>query len=376
MRRLGYVVASSLVLAAPSAHAAEVFMGITGVNSGSISQGGGTMPWDNGMLANMVKLPNSQTKVGYGGSNETIVEVTPTHASFESGVAVSGAQASARSNSGLDIFIQNTGSSDIQVNSLESTILPAGLGFYIQDRTGNAADSNIFTGYGQNTAYTFESFANASNKGTTFAKAGFTFEVFGDDYLIGEGDVNDEAQPLYSLYGELTLGFDLNGHLVRGGNIQSAGLSLGDFATAYDTNYALAYAWGFKDIEVMINTLIVPNGYTQLYYRTSAYAETNLACLNVTTCLVGYSGFGDPVGRGGGASNLAAARGGFMTAQALNPITGIDFTPQVMDRPTLNITDLGGGTGAVPEPATWMTMILGFASLGAALRRRRALAYS
>ncbi|MEW5686082.1 MAG: PEPxxWA-CTERM sorting domain-containing protein [Pseudomonadota bacterium] len=375
MRRLGYVVASSLVLAAPSAQAADIFMDISGVNSGSISQGGGTMPWDNGMLANMVKLPNSQTKVGYGGSNETIVDVTSSYASFESGVAVSGSQASAVSNSGLDILIQNTGGSDVQVNSLESTILPAGLGFYIQDRTGNAADSNIFTGYGQNTAYTFESFANASNKGTTFATAGFTFEVWGDDYLFGEGQVNDEAQPLYSLYGELTLGFDLDGHLVRGGNIQAAGLSLGNFATAYDTNYALAYAWGFKDIEVIINALLGAGDSMNLYYRTTAYAQTDLACLNATTCLVGYSGFGDPVGRGGGASNLVASRG-FMTAQALNPITGIDFTPQQMARPTINITDLGGGTGAVPEPATWMTMILGFASLGAALRRRRALAYS
>jgi len=30
------------------------------------------------------------------------------------------------------------------------------------------------------------------------------------------------------------------------------------------------------------------------------------------------------------------------------------------------------GTGGVPEPAVWMTMILGFAAAGAALRRRRA----
>ncbi len=34
---------------------------------------------------------------------------------------------------------------------------------------------------------------------------------------------------------------------------------------------------------------------------------------------------------------------------------------------------LNGG-GAVPEPAAWMLMILGFGSIGAALRRRRAVA--
>lgn len=32
----------------------------------------------------------------------------------------------------------------------------------------------------------------------------------------------------------------------------------------------------------------------------------------------------------------------------------------------------GGGTGAIPEPATWAMMIIGFAGAGAALRRRRA----
>lgn len=32
--------------------------------------------------------------------------------------------------------------------------------------------------------------------------------------------------------------------------------------------------------------------------------------------------------------------------------------------------------GAVPEPATWVSLIFGFGMLGAALRRRRVLSYS
>uniref|UniRef100_UPI003982F4AA PEPxxWA-CTERM sorting domain-containing protein n=1 Tax=Phenylobacterium sp. TaxID=1871053 RepID=UPI003982F4AA len=41
------------------------------------------------------------------------------------------------------------------------------------------------------------------------------------------------------------------------------------------------------------------------------------------------------------------------------------------DHSILTVTDNGTGGGGVPEPATWAVMLVGFAGIGAALRRRR-----
>ncbi len=363
MRSLAYAIACGALLAGTSAQA--VSLDITGLQSGNISLGAMNAPWANGMIADF----GNDLGAAYGGSTETKVKVTPAYASFESGVAVSGPNASAQSHSGLDVDIVNNSANNlVSIDSVGSTIIPAGLGFYMQDRTGDPSGGNAFTGYGQAGYSSFESLFTQDLAGTTFATAGFTFDIYGDDYLE-----NPYAEALYTLNGNLTLSFDDVGNVVRGGNIEAAGLSLNGFTTAYDNPFALAYAWGETDIEIMLNQLLEAGDSTSLYYRTTAYASTNTACLDdAVTCLVAYSGFGDPIGRGGGVS-LAAARG-VRTQQAYNPITGIVFDPQLIDPFRVNSTIIGGG--AVPEPATWMTMILGFGLLGATLRRRRVLAYS
>jgi hypothetical protein len=52
--------------------------------------------------------------------------------------------------------------------------------------------------------------------------------------------------------------------------------------------------------------------------------------------------------------------------------TGSDGRGPILDYMAVDITPLGG----VPEPATWAMMLLGFGSLGAALRRRRRAVYA
>lgn len=362
MRSLAYAIACGALLAGTSAQAVD--LDITGLQSGNITLGAMNAPWANGMIADF----GNDLGAAYGGSTETKVKVTPAYASFESGVAVSGPNAAAQSHSGLDVEIFNNSDNLVSIDSVGSTIIPAGLGFYMQDRTGDPTGGNAFTGYGQAGYSSFGSLFTEDLAGTTFATAGFTFNIYGDDYLE-----NPYAEALYTLNGNLTLSFDEVGNVIQGGNIETAGLSLNGFTTAYDNPFALAYAWGETDIEIMLNQILEAGDSTSLYYRTTAYATTNTTCLDdAITCLVAYSGFGDPIGRGGGVS-LAAARG-VRTQQAYNPITGIVFDPQLIDPFRVNSTIIGGG--AVPEPATWMTMILGFGLLGAALRRRRVLAYS
>lgn len=63
-------------------------------------------------------------------------------------------------------------------------------------------------------------------------------------------------------------------------------------------------------------------------------------------------------------------------------LSGLGFDPNVNDTYSVNLSAGGHslttyalvGTGAVPEPATWAMMLIGFAGIGVALRRKRRVA--
>ena len=120
-------------------------------------------------------------------------------------------------------------------------------------------------------------------------------------------------------------------------------------------------------------------------YRTSVFSYVNGPCLSgrdgvdagVTACLVAYSGFGDPIGRG--VSELSVADlGSSMVLGGIDVfnhgdddlIDGVHFSPFTINAPRIVGNTLFVG-GDVPEPATWAMMILGFGSIGAVMRRRR-----
>jgi len=346
MRSLQFAIACGSLLVGTAAHAQNV--GVVGDGSAVIQQGAAVVPVELGEGTLVIN--------GRGGSAESIVQITSDHASFESGVAVAGRQSSAVSYSGVDVTITNTSTEgSISIENFGSTIIPAGMGFYLQDRTGQATDNNIFTGYGQT--------ASGLGFGDLFAQVGnTTFATTAFDFSITSGD-----ETLYSLSGSLGLRFEGGALQVDYGLTDAAGVLHG-FTTAYNSGFALAYAWDATDILVPLNTILESGQSKVLQYRTSVNAYTNVDCVaKSTACLVAYSGFGDPIGRGGGIANLAAR--GFET-QAIKPITGIVFDPQDI-QPFRSIA-----SAPVPEPATWISMLLGFGLLGAALRRRQVLSYS
>ena len=85
-----------------------------------------------------------------------------------------------------------------------------------------------------------------------------------------------------------------------------------------------------------------------------------------------FAGFGDPVGRGGGVEEEFAASFGDVTpfdngvdGDHAFVIGGLNFKPV-----TINVFH------GIPEPSTWAVMITGFGLAGAALRRRRRVAYT
>jgi hypothetical protein len=62
---------------------------------------------------------------------------------------------------------------------------------------------------------------------------------------------------------------------------------------------------------------------------------------------------------------------GGTTLQTLSAPMTIDYTVTLTDTPYTPETDGGGTPGGVPEPGTWLLMLLGAGGMGLALRRRR-----
>lgn len=358
MRALMITAAAAALLSTAGAHAQTV--GATGVASGSITQDTLTIPVD----------PPTGYWVGgagEGGSVEAIVSIKPHTISFESGVAVSGGFAESTSYSGVDITLHNNTDGSVQIDNFGSTIIPAGMGFYLQDRTGGAQGNNIFTGYGQtNSGLGFE------NLDPTVTDSPFAYSNF--EFTVTSKDVT-----LYSLSGYASLTMDIYGNVERDFWLSDPD-ALEGLVTAYDNPFAYAFAWDATHIVLPLNALLESGDSQVIEYRTSVTSFTRADCINPTTCLVAYSGFGDPIGRGGGISAFSAL-GNFQMASfggdvstfdvGEEPITGIVFDPQEF----VAFEFIPNG-GTVPEPATWMTLILGFGLLGAALRRRRVLTYS
>jgi hypothetical protein len=195
------------------------------------------------------------------------------------------------------------------------------------------------------------------------------------DFQINEGDGT-----LLSLTGTMTLNLNSDGF---------AGVVTTNFGRASDgglTNFhevdlgnkgsAIGFAWDTTDVDVDLGT-IDPDSSEGISYSLSVTSFTNGACLaDGVTCLVAYSSFGDPIGRGGGISSGAISPFGLSNFGALFApnagtqfITGLNFGSVTVNKPTATID-------MVPEPATWISLILGFGVMGAALRRRRVIAYN
>lgn len=354
MRALMTTAALAVLLFAGGAQAQVI--DATGVASGQIKQ--------DALVLNFPPPTGYWSGSGEGGSVESIVSIA-TQISFESGVAVSGGFAEATSWSGVDVTVFNNSDGLLAIDNFGSTIIPAGMGFYLQERVGPATDNNIFTGYGE-TGGMFTLADLTPTVGEEIAYSDFEFSVVSNDVT------------LYTLSGSMSLTLE-DGVLQRNYFLEDASGALEGFTnTGHDQNVSWAFAWDATHIVLPLNALIESGQSQVIQYRTRVTSRTRAECLTATTCLVAYSGFGDPIGRGGGAEFSAPATlfGGMQMASfdgpQLNQITGIEFDPQTFD--PFRLLDDGGG--AVPEPATWLTMILGFGLLGATLRRRRVVTYS
>jgi hypothetical protein len=417
MRTLVYATALGALLMATSAQAA-VTLDFAGNTSTWVLYQGQKVVLDDGggSVANKVQLTPfvpavkdskghiikpaiPATSTYYGATTVADVQVDGSDsASFTSGVAGRGDNpsvtnstpwgANASSTSGIIATLTNTGATPVHLNSIQSTIIQAGMGFMIQNPTGPAFDNDVFTGYGMNDTGKFGDFYKPALAGKTIANAGFNFNVYGDDY----GTVGEEATPLYTLKGSVSLGFDLLGDIVETSDVTDAKSILSGFAPIYpkldgfghpilpyvpitNLDRIAGYEWNETNVNVALSTLLGAGLSTNLYYVATSYVDVALPCVSATECLVAYSGFGDPVGRGGGVEADFASSISTFSSLLSDPCphdtSRICFSPQTIT-PFSNLKTSGG----VPEPATWVSMIVGFGLAGAALRRRGALSHA
>ena len=376
MRQVGLAVALCVAAAASAANAQEAG-GISNIQS---SAGSSVLTTPGGDPAIFGPGPGKTT----GAEFNSYVTVGSSLITFESENTSSAQFVNSNSYSSVSFDVtNNTG----QQASFTSTITAAGLGFYLADTSGGC----LYTGCPQVAAgsgYTF----NDLSSGGGVASVGFNFTV------SRAGTFDNSPATLYSLSG--TLGMGRDGSLILFDSLGSPGGFDGEvffpgtgprgllngFAAADGTDYdpelgigeatALGYAWDATDFDFDIGSFTNQT----LVYTTQVFSNSTTPCIEGTSiCLVAYSGFGDPIGRGGGIDSLFASLTAFdgptINSSSGGRITGLNFGPTYFATPTfdgLHGTFLGTAAPGVPEPATWMTMILGFGLLGAAMRRRRA----
>lgn len=349
MGRLGLIATCAALIAATSTQAQVT--DVTGEGDNVFTIQGGTFP-----------LPLSEGSLTFGTANgasfQSVVDIGSEFISFENGNAVSGPFISTKSSSIVDITFLNGGQSAV-TPVLSSTIIPAGMGFYLSDRSSGCG-GNVYQGCPESQAgYTFSDLASLAAPGQPTAFAGFEFSVVSGN------------ETLYTLSGSMQMVYDpVSMQMVVSDTLDPARSALSGFtlATPDGSGSAIGYAWDATDILLNFATPMAAGESRTLSYITTVTSYTRADCIDSATCLVAYSGFGDPVGRGGGVASFALG----MSALAEEGIENVVFEPSVFRRPTFENGVLTFKlASAVPEPTTWLTSILGFAIVGTAVRRRR-----
>lgn len=350
MSRLGLLATCVALFAATAAEAQVTDVAGEGENVFTVQGGSFPLPLSEGALT---------FGTGNGASFQAVVDIGGEFVSFENGNAVSGPFISTTSSSVVDITFLNSGQSAV-TPVLSSTIIPAGLGFYLADRTGGCG-GNVYQGCAESQAgYSFSDLANFAPLGEPTAFAGFEFSI------VSGGET------LYTLNGSMQMVWDpVTQQMVITDTLDPARSALSGFtlATPDGSGSALGYAWDPTNILLNFQTPMAAGESRTLSYITKVTSYTRAGCIDSVTCLVAYSGFGDPVGRGGGVATLA--RGISALAEA-DGIDNVVFEPSVFRRPTFENGVLTFKlASAVPEPATWLTMIVGFGIMGTTVRLRR-----
>jgi hypothetical protein len=301
-----------------------------------------------------------------GGGFDASVTIEPDFIEFENGAIGMGAYSIITSTTTLAIEVTNTSSEAVKFDSFESVIIPAGFGFFVARLGAGCTPLSP-----SDCSYADDGRWNAGNlkrpgdipPGVLLGTTGFDFRV----------DVDGSDQ--YTLQAGLDLVFDpLTGTnmLVENFNDAPTRLNGWTLATVPGDMGAIGYAWDATPFSFLIPDEWLDPGETRtITYISSVYVETFANVPDSIVTMLGYSAFGDPVGRPGGGGSMAAALSAEAFAESIIPnveVGSFQFVLPYFQDGRLYLPPEGG---VIPEPATWAMLIAGFGLVGQAMRRRR-----
>lgn len=168
-------------------------------------------------------------------------------------------------------------------------------------------------------------------------------------------DLNGTSKQLYQAVGNVSS---------AGATIVTSDGSVFNGLTNYKDPTQIGLDWDATQLSLALG-LLSPGETTTVSYTTVTYLNSYGTCSDYNLCDGVQVAFGDPRNKGG----VVGLRSfGLTAASAKQPVGYVlnrEFDPAQV---RLNVVDLR----AVPEPASWMTMLLGFGAIGSVIRRRNA----
>jgi hypothetical protein len=367
------IVAAGLLLFAASNASAQVTAVITGGGSSVTLTNGTTTQNDHNIASQIGDSSSNQA-----GNFQVVSDLTQNNIVFANNGSAEGSFASVTSSTSLAITYTNSGALAV-TPQLESTITPGGFGFYTalnQDPNGTAI-GNINNSPSSNAPF------SAFQTNDPFL-AGVSFSVS----IASDGVVFESYSATLTVTPAVQFGMNAGPPVVTlttGGD--TASLNGFGLLTPAGSQNEVGYQWNATDVTLTIpGGALAPGASRTLTYDTQVTAFTDGSaglCGGTFQCpqLFAYSGFGDPIGKGSGAGlkvNFGAAALG---ADQSSGISGVYFPRFQFGIPTfdpltgalsLPLSDqlLPALPLTVPEPETWVLMLMGLGGAGLALRRR------
>jgi hypothetical protein len=315
---------------------------------------------------------------GFGAGYGALAEISDTSIAFQSSSMA--ANERNRSTSLTEVSIDFVGDTPGgEVDRLVSTIFGSSFGFYVGSfGIGGCAGDRLPN-------------CEVASGGQGFSSAVLGAEPVGDALAgieIGF-DVLVDGVHARTIEGSITMVRDLDGNIAFVENFGSGDDALGavllGFSLTENSDYAYFYSWEQTDVTTFFDDAIGFGEAATVSFtvRADSWVQTrNLG----NNAVIAFGCIKDPLGRGGRSEPVGAQLGAPLVEsfQSLPVFTDsicddyVDPDGNPESRYQVGLPRVVDGAivfgGAVPEPATWAMLIAGFGLVGAAVRRRQALA--